>query len=133
MSAAARPVSQLPVLVLEDEPSVMAFLTSALERKGYLVVAAPTGEEGIRLLESRDFRGVVSDIRMPGEVSGADVHHWIAAHRPNLVGRVVFVTGDIVSEETVTILRQTQAPCIEKPFRVQQLISVVEQTLGRAQ
>jgi FixJ family two-component response regulator len=44
----------------------------------------------------------------------------------------VFITGDIANEETVKTLRKTGAPCVEKPFRVQQLIAVVEKTLGKA-
>jgi FixJ family two-component response regulator len=68
----------------------------------------------------------------PGGVNGADVHAWIAAHRPDLTSRLVFITGDIANEKTVETLRQTGAPCVEKPFRVQQFISVVEKTMGKA-
>ena len=66
------------------------------------------------------------------ELNGADVHAWIVQHRPELASRVVFITGDIANEETVATLRQTGAPCVEKPFRVQQFISVVEKTMGKA-
>ncbi len=45
---------------------------------------------------------------------------------------MVFITGDIANEETVATLRKTGAPCVEKPFRVQQFISVVEKTIGKA-
>jgi len=43
----------------------------------------------------------------------------------------VFITGDIANEETVATLRQTGAPCVEKPFRVQQFIEVVSRTIGK--
>jgi FixJ family two-component response regulator len=75
--------------------------------------------------------GVVSDMRTPGGVDGAQVHAWIAAHRPELASKIVFITGDLANDETVATLRQTGAPCVEKPFRVQQFISVVEQTMGK--
>jgi FixJ family two-component response regulator len=71
-------------------------------------------------------------MRTPGGVDGAEVHAWIAMHRPALASKLVFITGDIANEETVATLRRTGAPCVEKPFRVQQFISVVEQTIGRA-
>ena len=121
-------MAKLPVLVIEDEPGVMEFLRAALERKGYHIVAASTGAEGLQLLENGQFLGVISDMRMPGGVSGADVHAWIASHRPELAKRIVFITGDTVNDETLAILRQTRAPCVEKPFRVAQLISTVEKT-----
>ena len=75
---------------------------------------------------------MVSDMRTPGGIDGADVHAWIAQHRPELVARIVFITGDIANEETVSILRRTGAPCLEKPFGVRQFISVIENAMGKA-
>jgi DNA-binding NtrC family response regulator len=122
----------VPVLLIEDEPAVMAYVQAALERSGYPVVCCESGVDALRLLEAGDFLGVVSDMRTPGGVDGAQVHAWIAQHRPDLASKVVFITGDIANEETVATLRETGAPCVEKPFRVQQLIDVVSQTMGRA-
>jgi DNA-binding NtrC family response regulator len=128
---AIRP-ARLPVLLIEDEPAVMAYVQAALERSGYEVVCAESGVEGLRQLANGDFAGVVSDMRTPGGVDGADVHAWLAEHRPELASRLVFITGDLANEETVDTLRKTGAPCVEKPFRVQQFISVIEQTMGKA-
>jgi DNA-binding NtrC family response regulator len=121
-----------PVLLIEDEPAVMAYVRAALERNGYHVVTAESGADALRMLASGSFQGIVSDMRTPGGVDGAQVHAWIANHRPELASKVVFITGDIASEETAATLRKTGAPCVEKPFRVQQFITVVEQTMGRA-
>lgn len=132
MSLPAANPTTLPVLLIEDEPAVMAYVRAALERNGYSVVCTESGVEGLRLLESGEFLGVVSDMRTPGGVDGADVHAWIAQHRPDLALRIVFITGDIANEETVAILRETGAPCVEKPFRVQQFLAVVEKTMGKA-
>ena len=122
-----------PVLLIEDEPAVMAYVQAALERSGYPVVCCESGVDALRLLENGDFLGVVSDMRTPGGVDGAQVHGWIARHRPDLVSKIVFITGDIANEETVATLRETGAPCVEKPFRVQQFIDVVVRTMGRAE
>jgi CheY-like chemotaxis protein len=123
----------MPVLLIEDEPAVMAYVQAALERSGYPVVCCESGVDALRLLEHGEFLGIVSDMRTPGGVDGAQVHAWIAQHRPDLVSRIVFITGDIANEETVATLRATGAPCVEKPFRVQQFLDVVVRTMGRAQ
>jgi len=120
-----------PVLLIEDEPAVMAYVKAALERGGYAVQTCESGVEALPVLESGQFLGVVSDMRTPGGVDGGQVHAWITRHRPDLASRVVFITGDIANEETVATLRETGAPCVEKPFRVQQFIEVVDRTLGR--
>ena len=124
--------TSLPILLIEDEPAVMNFVRSALERSGYKVVCAESGAHALGLLVSGEFHGIVSDMRTPGGVDGAQVHAWIATHRPELASRLVFITGDIANEETAATLHRTGAPCVEKPFRVQQFISVVEKTMGRA-
>lgn len=121
-----------PILLIEDEPAVMDFVRSALERNGYKVICADSGADALGLLVSGEFHGVVSDMRTPGGVDGAQVYAWIAAHRPELASKLVFITGDIANEETAATLRRTGAPCVEKPFRVQQFIAIVEKTMGRA-
>src|SRR6476646_8416064 len=101
MSTPAMRHDRLPVLLIEDEPAVMSYVRAVLERSGYTVVCSDSGVEGLRQLESGEFMGVVS------------------------------VTGDIANEETAATLQRTGVPCVEKPFRVQQFISVVEQTMGK--
>lgn len=123
--------AQNPILLIEDEPSVTAFVRAALERHGYRVVPASSGAEGLARLAETSFGGVISDIRMPGAVNGAEVHDWIREHRPELRQRVILITGDTANSQTQTLLAGSGIPYIEKPFRVQQLISVVENTFGK--
>jgi two-component system, OmpR family, response regulator len=121
---------KLPLLIIEDEPAVQVFLRTALERDGFRTVMAASGTEGLRLLQQQSFSGVISDMRTPGGVNGGDVHTWLSSNRPELVARMLFITGDIVNEETTEILKRTGVPCIEKPFRVQELLAAVKQVIG---
>ena len=119
------------ILLIEDEPSVTAFVRAALERRGYSVVPAASGVEGIECLEQNTFAGVISDIRMPGKVNGSEVHEWIRAHRPELRERVILMSGDTANSKTQALLANSGIPFIEKPFRLEQLISMVESTFGK--
>lgn len=120
-----------PILLIEDEPSVIAFLKAALQRKGYSVVDAASGAEGLQRLADGRYTGVISDIRMPGSVNGAEVHAWIQKNRPELGSKIILISGDTANSETQELLARSGTPCIEKPFRVHQLISVVERTFGK--
>jgi DNA-binding NtrC family response regulator len=122
----------LPLLVIEDERSVMDFIRMALERHGYSCRSATSAAQGITMLESGSYNGVISDMRTPGGASGADVHAWITRNRPELKERMLFITGDTVNEETLKTLSHTGVPYIEKPFRVKDLIANVERIFGRA-
>jgi CheY-like chemotaxis protein len=131
MTASAMPRAASSILVIEDEPSVSAFVRAALERRGYKVVQASSGVAGIAQLEAGSFAGVISDIRMPGSINGADVHDWIRKNRPDLAGRIILISGDTANSETQSLLASSPTPCLEKPFRVQKLISIVEKTFGK--
>jgi DNA-binding NtrC family response regulator len=124
-------VQALPLLVIEDERAVMDFIRMALERHGYACRTASSAAQGISMLESEAFTGVISDMRTPGGASGADVHAWIVTNRPELKQKMLFITGDTVNPETLRALNDTGAPYIEKPFRVSDLIAVVEKIFGR--
>lgn len=120
-----------PILVIEDEAAVAGFLRLALERHGYEVVLSASAAEGLDLLSAREFRGVISDVRTPGELSGVDVKDWLVDHRPALAARLVLITGDTASAQTASLLASARTPCIEKPFRLQQFLATVEETIGK--
>ena len=119
------------ILLIEDEPSVTAFICAALQRHGYTVVPASSGAEGLAHLEHENFAGVISDIRMPGAVNGAGVHEWIRLHRPELRQRLILMSGDTANSKTQALLANSGVAYIAKPFRVQQLISAVETAFGK--
>ena len=131
MSVQATIGKMAPILLIEDEPSVIAFLRAALERKGYSVVSASSGADGLKELAGGQYSGVISDIRMPGAVNGAEVHDWIQKNRPELGAKIILISGDTANSETQALLARSGTPCIEKPFRAQQLISIVEKTFGK--
>src|SRR5919108_4590501 len=122
----------LPILLIEDESTVVAFVRTALERYGYRVEIANSAAQGLRLLESRKYRGVISDMRTPGGIGGAEVLAWLKENQPAMTGKLLFITGDIANEETAAILKRSGAPFIEKPFRVHELLGLVEKIVGTA-
>jgi DNA-binding NtrC family response regulator len=122
----------LPVLIIEDEPAVLWFVRTALERNGYSVATASTGADALETLRAGEYKGIISDMRTPGGVDGADVHDWLCANRPELKERLIFITGDIANDETAATLRRTGVPHLEKPFLVRQLLDVIERTMGNS-
>jgi DNA-binding NtrC family response regulator len=64
-------------------------------------------------------------------VNGAEVHDWIQVHRPELGSKIILISGDTANSETQALLTRSGTPCIEKPFRVQRLMSIVEKIFGK--
>jgi signal transduction histidine kinase/ActR/RegA family two-component response regulator len=130
--AAARRPARLAasVLVVDDEPSVLELQIAILETYGAKVTGARSGAAARDLLRERPFDLVVTDLRMPGEVSGQDLYRWARVERPGLAARFVFVTGDTMSESALAFLEATGRRCVQKPFSVEGYLDVLRDTLN---
>jgi PAS domain S-box-containing protein len=115
------------ILVAEDEAVVREMVTAALERLGYRVVVASTGEEAVRLIDrlGDEIDLLLSDVVMPG-MSGPDLLDRARRTRPDL--RAIFMSGYTALSigrpipDGVTLL--------EKPFTGARLDEVVRATLS---
>lgn len=113
------------VLVIDDEEVIAEFVAHVLQTHlGCRVERVGTGEEAITHLEDggRRFDLVVSDIRLPG-ISGLDVLSWIRQRRPELLSRVVMMTGDPGSAELHAQLTTLDVTVLQKPFLTENLIA----------
>jgi PAS domain S-box-containing protein len=116
-------------LVVDDEPEIADMLAELLEGVGYRVRIADSGVTAKRQLAARDFDLILSDLRMP-DLDGPGLHAWIRAHRPHLLQRIGFVTGDTLGPSAAQFLASTDRPCLEKPFTAHALRRFVEQIAG---
>ena len=83
--AEAAPHSDRLVLVLEDEADVRQTLCEQLHQLGYLTLEAETGQQALRMLEaSPDIEIFISDLMLPGALSGAEVINHVRVHFPHL-------------------------------------------------
>jgi CheY-like chemotaxis protein len=123
----------LPVLVVEDEEVLLCFLNTALARGGVKVVGASSGAEALALLEHGEFAGIVSDLRMPGAIGGAEIHDWVRLNRPALATSFLFITGNVSDEYAVGVRERTGALFIEKPFRIALLIELIKKITSRSE
>ena len=118
------------VLVVEDEPSILELQLAILCSLGASAVGARTGREAIECVQRRDFDLIVSDLKMPGEVSGQDFFRWVELNRPTSARRFIFVTGDTASEDTQAFLTKSSRSCLKKPFSVDDYVALLRETLA---
>lgn len=109
------PARRVSVLLVDDEASLRTALLQFLTRRGLDATAVGDGAEALRVLKVRPFDVIVSDVRMPG-MGGRDFMEQLRAERPDLVPRVIFTTGDAFEQETATLLAESGAPTVSKPF-----------------
>ena len=118
------------VLVVDDEPFILASLQRALER--YEVITAEGGATAIGLLEGDgSFDLVLCDLVMP-PVHGSDLYRWIKEHRPGLADRVIFMTAGAFTPEARGFLQSVRNPILHKPFDTKTLRWAISQAIRRA-
>lgn len=121
-SGALRP-SGLRVLLVEDDPVVVAVVLRALGDANSVEVAAD-GADGLRRARAGTFDLLLCDLRMPA-VGGLELHRRLAEQRPELAGRLLFISGDTSSPATRKALQATGRPLLTKPFRPEELYAAI--------
>jgi PAS domain S-box-containing protein len=103
------------VLIVDDEADIRAFVAETLAADGHTVEEAASGRTAIRLLDTRAFDLILSDLRMP-DTDGEALYRHIKETRPEVAGRIVFLTGDVLSSTAQTLIKESGLPVMEKPL-----------------
>jgi len=114
--------AQCRVLVVDDEVELTGVMREMLESAGYEVSTAESGAVAMELLDETRFDAVVSDLRMP-DMDGALLWRHICDRHPSLRGRLLFVTGDILSRHAAEFFRLSGCEGLEKPFTKADLLA----------
>lgn len=111
------------VLIVDDEPAICRALSIALERAGYAVRTAQTGDAALALIASEHVDVLLVDLRIP-DTRGDVVFELAAATQPQLRNQTVFMSGDL-SERAHRLILSCKCPSIRKPFELKELIAVI--------
>ena len=117
------------VLVIDDEEAIRDLVTAALSKAGHQVDGLHDAGAALDLLGRASFDIVLVDIKMPG-MNGPEFYRELAQRAPDMISRVVFMTGDTVSERTREFLERSERPVVEKPFDIETLQRTVAQVLA---
>ena len=113
---AAHPVGDsLHILVVDDEASVRVALQRYLAASGHDVETTASGQDALALLRAGEYDAVIVDMRMP-DLSGEQLFEELRAADREHAERVIFTTGDLVSEQMRRFLDGSGRPCVPKPF-----------------
>jgi PAS domain S-box-containing protein len=103
------------ILVVDDEPDVAQLLIDILERDGHRVDRANSGREALTRLRYGEVDLILCDLRMP-DLDGPALYRELTAQRPELLSRIVFMTGDTLGGDMSGFLTDTGARVLEKPL-----------------
>ncbi len=128
------PQERQPVIAcIEDQPDIAELINLILKRKGYTVLKAFDGDEGMALVKEHKPDVILLDLMMPG-LDGWRFHAQLREDPELKDIPVIYVTARASAEERLRALEEEGAAAyIVKPFSPRELIDIIDQVLQRKQ
>jgi DNA-binding response OmpR family regulator len=122
------------IVLVEDEDLVRRLVTRVLEKEGYRVIEAVTGEEGLEILSSGEEADLLlTDVTLPGRMNGLDLGQRALEERSDL--KLICMSGSGEDEMVSDLLSRAvgAAAFLNKPFSSGELIATVKSLLDSDQ
>jgi two-component system NtrC family sensor kinase len=120
------------LLLAEDEEAVREFAGAVLAGAGAEVISVSNAEEAKARLQKESFDGIIMSGRMPGGMTIAGMHAWLAETHPELEHKILFTFAHLADEETRAFLEKNKIPSLLKPFEIADLINHTRSLLRKA-
>lgn len=120
------PEKRSRVLVVEDDPEMLALLCEHLEAEGYSAMGTSRGTDAIARLRSAEFDVVLTDLKMP-DVDGMEVLRIARESPPEIP--VILVTAFGTIETAIQAIRHGAYDYVTKPFRLDEISLLVGRAL----
>jgi DNA-binding response OmpR family regulator len=115
--------------VIEDEPTVAQLIADVLSGEGYSVDVLLDSREGLNRLNDAGYTLAICDLKMP-HLDGMSLFRELRRTGSAMQKRLLFVTGDTLSPQSLEFLTESGMPYLAKPFLVEELKTIVRDSLA---
>ena len=115
------------ILLLDDETSLIKWLSYALEQRGYQVYATTNPRDALVELRNHQYDLIVSDIKMP-ELDGFEFLKKVRSIHPSVP--FIFITAYGSMDSAINALRDRASDYILKPFSIEEISIRIKANLG---
>ena len=120
----------MDVLIIDDDHQVRKTLGKMLEQAGFMVTDVDNGLAALAALREQTYRAILCDVQMDF-LEGPRFYDELRAEQPDLVNRIVFVTGNAGEPTVRAFLAETGRPVVSKPVDAAGLVRVVREVVDR--
>lgn len=113
------------ILTVDDEINILELLKYNLEKNGFQVIQATSGEEALKLLEDNEVDMLLLDLMLPG-IDGLEVLKIIRAHEQWMKLPVIMLTAKTEEIDKVIGLEMGADDYLSKPFGVHELLARIK-------
>jgi CheY-like chemotaxis protein len=118
------------ILVLDDDPMLGEQLRALLEVLGYRAVYLSSVVKALRVLQETTFDAIFCDYWIPPH-GGQAFYRQLALAHPQLTSRLVFLVAGVLGDETQLFIRDSGAPQLLKPFKLEAVQKLTQLVLAR--
>jgi len=116
------------ILVIDDEDSMCNFMEIMLAKQGFAVNVTTSGTAGIELVRNENYDLVIADLNMP-EMTGIEVLKEVRAFKASQ--EFIVMTAFASVDTAIEAMKEGAADYITKPFRVDEIMLVIEKSINR--
>ncbi|MEN8194093.1 MAG: sigma-54 dependent transcriptional regulator [Bacteroidota bacterium] len=116
-------MNKLSILLIDDEESILTSIKSFLSRRGYDILTASNGADGIKMIEENAIDLVLTDYRMP-EKNGLEVLKAAKDINPTIDVVVITAFGNV--DEAVGIIKEGAYDYLTKPIDLDELENLIK-------
>ena len=117
------------ILVVDDDADQRKIASRMLGKLGYAVMAASSGEEAVRFLETRNVDLVVLDMIMPPGIDGLETYRRIISRHPHQ--KAIIASGFSETDRVAKLLELGAGAYIPKPYTLEKIGLAVRRELDR--
>jgi DNA-binding NtrC family response regulator len=121
---------ELRILIADDDEIVRDAISSLLRDEGYSVLSAVDGIDAVSVLRIEDIDLVITDLRMPG-ADGYEVLRYAVKSNPDII--VIMLTAYGTLDTALNAIKDGAYDYLTKPFKIQEILLLVEKVFRRAQ
>ncbi|WP_084154038.1 sigma-54-dependent transcriptional regulator [Maridesulfovibrio frigidus] len=119
-------MSDIKILIVDDEEIARDNLTHVLNKEGYTTVAVGSGSEALQQFEKAEFELVLTDLMLPG-MNGIELLEHIKEKEPST--QVIVITGHAAVTTAVSAMQHGAHSYIAKPFNLDELRAQIRKAL----
>jgi putative two-component system response regulator len=114
------------ILVVDDERMITEMLHEAIQNAGYDCSVAGSGEEALKILKKKEIDIVITDIEMPGGLSGIDL---LSRIKEEYSSDVIVITGYTDNFNFEQIMEKGASDFLQKPFSIRDFMIRMQRVL----
>ena len=122
-------VSSHRVLVVDDSPTMRAFVVAALESEGFEVTAAKSGFEALKILPGASFHLIVTDVNMP-DINGLELVRFVRQSQNHRGTPLIIISTDGRDKDRDRGMSLGASAYLVKPFKPEALIELARKVMA---